>query len=171
MKRGALSRVRLRGLFAVEHWRAGRLLGVYRAHNGVTNVGQDNALDVLFHADTQITTWYIGLIDNAGFTTLAPGDTMSSHAGWAESVVYSDANRITWPEDAASGQAITNSVTADFTINGSASLRGLFLTSDNTKSGTSGILYATALLGSIVPVQNTDTLRTTYTVTGSDETP
>jgi hypothetical protein len=63
------------GRFKVEHWRDGRLIGVYEFLNGITNEGKDQILNTQFDAATQVTTWYLGLIDNANFTALAAADT------------------------------------------------------------------------------------------------
>jgi hypothetical protein len=158
--------LKLQGYFPViEHYDSeGNLKGRYRMPNGITNVGKDHALDVLFHAVTQTATWYIGLIDNSGFTALAAADTMSSHAGWNEFTTYSEATRQEWTEGAASSQSITNATPATFSINGSGTVKGIFVTSSNTKSGTTGTLWSTALFPSNIAVINGDSLKITYTV-------
>ena len=118
----------------------------------------------MFHGTTAIATWYIGLVDNSGFTAFAEADTMSSHGGWNEFTTYSESTRVEWTEDAAASKSITNSTVVTFNITGSGTLKGAFITSDSTKSGTSGTLWATAAFGSTVPVVNTDQLKITYTV-------
>lgn len=154
------------GRFRIQHLRDGRVIGEYDVPNGIVDVGLNHILDAEFHSGSQITTWYVGLVDNAGFSAFANGDTMSSHAGWAESVAYSNANRPQWTCGAASSRQISNSTTVDFTINATATIKGLFITSDNTKSGTSGTLWSTAAFGSTVSVASGDTLKVTYTVSG-----
>jgi hypothetical protein len=52
----------------------------YAFPNGIVDVGMNSLLDVYFHAQTQITTWYIALVNNSGHTT-ANADTMASHTG------------------------------------------------------------------------------------------
>lgn len=159
-------RVGLKARFKVQHIRKGQVIGEYDFPNGITDVGMNALLDIMFHNSTQVATWYIGLIDNAGFTALAAADTMGSHAGWAESTAYDEAARVTYAEDAASSRAITNSTTADFTINATATLKGIFITSNNTKGGSSGTLWSTASFPSTVPVVDDDVIKITYTLSG-----
>lgn len=144
----------------------GVLKGVYTTKNGIVDVGINKLLDVMFHADAQITTWYMGLVDNSGFTAFDNGDTMSSHGGWNEFTTYSETTRVTWTEDAAASRSISNSTSVDFSINGSGTVKGVFVTSDNTKSGTTGTLWATAAFSSAVSVVNGDSLKITYTISG-----
>ena len=159
--------LRVRGFFLVEHRnKAGKLIGIYRVPNGIVDVGMNHILETQFHGGTPVTTWYIGLVDDNGWTGFAAGDTMGSHSGWSESTVYSAGTRPQWTMGAASGRIITNASTVDFAINGTAVLKGIFITSDSAKSGGSGTLWATAEFSSTVSVQSGDTLKITYTVSG-----
>lgn len=160
---GPVSGLMARGRFKVQHIRDGKVLSEQEFPNGIVDVGLNKLLDVMFHGTSPITTWYLGLIDNAGFSALAAGDTMASHAGWAEATGYSG-NRKEWTEGAATARAITNSATVDFSMTGTATIKGVFLNSDDT--GTSGTLWATAAFASNVSVVNGDTLKVTYTVSG-----
>jgi len=141
-------------------------------NNLVTNVGLQHILDILFvSATAQIDPWYVMLIaDNSAATYVVAGDTMGSHAGWSEDVNYSDANRITYV-DVRSSESVDNSAsTADFSINGTATIAGAALTSDNTKSGTSGtLLCGGTFTGGDRAVINGDTLQVTYTFTAADD--
>jgi len=152
--------------FQCEHYRDGKLIGNYDMPNGIVNVGKDLALDVQFNDGTAIAqaSWYVGLVDLSGYSALAAADTMSSHAGWNEFTSYTEANRVAWGPGSASSQSVTNASPATFNINGSGTVKGVFITSNNTKSGTSGTLWATALFGSDVPVTSGDQLKITYTV-------
>jgi hypothetical protein len=77
------------GLYTVEILdEFGKVIDFVTAKNDVTNEGLNNILDVQFHAVTQVTTWYIGLIDASGFSDLADSDTLASHAGWTEFTNY-----------------------------------------------------------------------------------
>lgn len=152
------------GTYKIEHFRDGKCIGVYSGENLVVNAGKNSILGVQFHADTQITAWYIGLIDNASFSAIAAGDTMSSHAGWLESVAYSDAARQQWNVGSASGQSITNGTAATFNINGTATIKGIFVTSISTKSGTTGTLWNGVAFSSAVSVNSGDQIKVTYTV-------
>lgn len=132
---------------------------------GVTNTGLNSILDVYLHGSTQITTWYLLLINNASFSGLAAGDTLASHAGWTEATGYTG-NRPAWTEGAASGQATTNSSTVDFAITSTQTIYGLGLASVDT--GTSGTLFATAAFsGGTQAVASGDTLKTTFTMSAA----
>jgi hypothetical protein len=155
-----------KGKFTIQHFRDGKLLDAYEVNNGIVDVGMNSLLDVGFNAGTQITTWYIGLIDNSGFTALAAGDTMASHTGWTESSDYDEATRPEWTTGSPSARAITNATTVDFTINATKTIKGIFITSNSTKGGTTGTLWSTAAFGSTVPVVDNDVLKVTYTLSG-----
>lgn len=139
------------------------------AKNGVVNGALDSVLDVYLRNQTQIASWYLGLISNSGFTELAAADTLASHGGWTEAasggVAYSG-NRPQWSPSAASSQSITNGTSVDFSITATVTIRGVFLCSVNT--GTSGTLFATALFsGGNQSLESGDTLKVTYTVNAS----
>lgn len=163
----SISVLPLKGRFYMEHRNAaGKLLGIYRLPNGIVDVGLNHILETQFRAGSQVTAWYMGIVDNSGFSAFSNSDTMSSHAGWSESTAYSQANRVQWSPDAAASRQTTNSTPAEFSINGTATLKGIFITSSNTKSGTTGTLWATAAFSSTVAVTSGDTLKVTYTVSG-----
>jgi hypothetical protein len=121
-----------------------------KAKNGVTSAGLDYVLNTCFRGGTAVTTWYLGLVDNSGWTGYNLTDTMSSHSSpntWAENTDYSNANRPTWSPGAPSGNAISNSTTVDFNMtpsSGSRTIKGLFCVSNNTVGGTTGTLFSTA---------------------------
>lgn len=130
--------------------------------NLVTTVGKNAALDQVF-SGTAFGTPYLGLVDNASFSAFAAGDTMSSHAGWIESTAYSNANRPTPSWGSASAGAKATTATA-FNINATATINGCFLTTNNTKGGTTGTLYSCgSFSGGNRSVVNGDTLNVTYT--------
>lgn len=139
--------------------------------NGNTTAGLNHILGVEFGAVTQVTSWYCGLIDGTAAHVLAAGDTAAQIGGtngWTENVTYSNANRVTWGAGAASGASITNASTMDFNINGNATIYGAFIISNNTKSGTSGTLWATgAFAGGSQVLVNGQTLSLTYTASGA----
>ena len=84
-----------RGRFVVEHFRNGVKIGQYEFPNGITNEGKNKLLDVMFHAVSPVTTWWLGMIDNAGYTAQAATDTYAnigqSGNQWAEFTGYTDA--------------------------------------------------------------------------------
>ena len=160
--------LKLRGHWEWEILKDGKSLEKGDMPNGLTDPGLDSLLDVYFNAATQINNWYIGLIDDAGFTALAAADTMASHAGWAEFTTYTEATRPEWAPDAPSTQLIQNGTARTFNITASATLKGIFVTSDSAKSGTAGTLWSTALFGSDKAVSNGTELKLTYKVSASE---
>ena len=163
-----MNNLKLKGAFKVEHRDIdGELKGVYEFPNGIVDEGLNSILDVQFHAASQITTWYIGLVDNSGWTAFADADVLGSHAGWVENTDFSEGNRVTYVEDAAASRSITNTTTADFSVNATGNIKGIFVSSNNVKStGNTGTLWSTAAFSSVVAVSNGDTLKVTYTVSG-----
>ena len=153
----------------------GNLRWVDGFENIVVNTGKIDLLTKYFKGTAYTAAFYLGLVDNAGFTTYAPGDTMSSHAGWAESAAYSNATRpsVSFGTATASGGSsnpgvagtgtISTSATT-FNINATATILGAFLTTDNTISGTSGTLYSVGTFtGGSRSVVLGDSLLVTYT--------
>ena len=153
-----------KGKFVVEHFRDGKLIGTHELPNGIVDVGINHILEVEFNGGTQVTTWYIGIIDNASFSALAAADTMASHAGWIEVTTYDEATRPEWTAGTAAARAITNAVSVDFTISATKTLKGIFITTQNTKGGTTGTLWSTAAFGSTVSVVDDDVLKITYSI-------
>ena len=136
--------------------------------NIVVNVGLNHLLDVTLSAATQITSWFLGLTD--GTPTVAAGDTMGSHAGWTEVQDYDEANRQAWTDGGASSQSVSNSGSpAVFTVNANGTvIGGAFLTSSNTKGGTTGTLYAAgAFTAGDKDLDDNDTLTVTATFTAA----
>jgi hypothetical protein len=155
------------GQVGYEHIRGGKILiPKMWVPNGITNIGRDTILNTMFNSLTQTaqSSWCIGIIDNASFTALAGTDTMASHAGWIENSAYSEANRVQWGPGSSSGQTVTNATAATFDITGTATLQGVFLTSNNTISGTTGLLWTTALFASPIPVTNGDQIKISYSI-------
>jgi hypothetical protein len=153
------------GLFTVEHRdNAGKLLGIYNAPNAVVTEGVNHMMETEFRSGAAVATWYIGLVNNAGWTTWAAAHTGAAHAGWVEGVPYSNATRPAWTPGAAAARSITNAATVDFTCNAALTLKGIFINSDNTKSANAGTLWSEAAFSSTVTVANGDTLKVTYTL-------
>ena len=113
--------------------------------NGIPDAAINHVLGVQLGAVAQVTTWYMGLIDNAGFVSLSASDTSASHAGWAESAAYSELVRQTLTFGVASGKTISTTASAVFTMSAPTNIVGGFLSSSNVKGGAGGILWATAL--------------------------
>lgn len=134
------------------------------ARNLVVNAGLDYLLDAGLSGAAPITSWFLGLAD--GTPTPAAGDTMASHAGWTEVTAYDEAARQAWSEAGVSAQSITNSASpAVFTVSANGTtIGGLFLTSVNTKGGSTGTLYSVAAFSAGDKLlDDNDTLTVTYT--------
>ena len=123
----------------------GRLRRRFCARNAVTDASLNDLLAIYFVAGAQKTSWYFALISNTDFTGLANSDTAASHAGWTESTDYAEATRPQWSPGAPAGGLITNPVFGKFTMNLGSVIKGLALISNNTKAGTTGLLFCTAL--------------------------
>jgi hypothetical protein len=165
---GFLDKLNFRGRFQAEVWRKGVHIGNLDFKNGITNAGITDALGVLFHADTQKTTWYMLLISATSYTGVNAADTSASHAGWSESSAYDEATRPQWTAGAAAAKAITNSTPVTFTISvDNTILKGIGIISNNTKGGTTGVLWSTGLFASDQTFLDDDQLKVTYTVNGA----
>src|SRR4029077_17717065 len=102
------TKIKPAGYFDIEcHNPDGSLAWRERLYNGATTPGLNDILDVYFSSGTQKTTWYFGLIHNAGVTGLNSADPASSHGGWSESSAYSEGTRPAWTAAAASGGSKT----------------------------------------------------------------
>lgn len=153
-----------KGKFHLEVWRDGKLHEKHDITNTIMNVGKNALLDSFFRNQAQPSTWYVGLVDNTSFSAFSASDTMSSHAGWIEFTSYDESTRVAWSTSAASSQSITNGTTADFTISATGTLKGIFITSVSTKSGTTGTLWSAGAFSSTVSVADNDVIKVTYTV-------
>lgn len=124
----------------------GKLKWEVESKNLVVNVGLQYMAGVALTSTAQITTWYIGLYGAGASNAPAAGNTMGSHSSWTEETGYSNANRPTATFAAATNanpSVVTNSASpAAFNINATATIGGAFLTSDNTKGGTTGTLFS-----------------------------
>lgn len=131
--------------------------------NGITDEGIHYNLDTAFtNNDTAETEWYAGLINNAGYTGVDPSDVMSSHTGWSESTDYSETDRQTLAFAAASSRSITAAVS--FTVNATVTIKGLFVVTNSTKGGTTGVLWSTALYSTAPSLVAGNVLTSNYTL-------
>jgi len=124
----------------------GNLKWELESKNLVVNVGLQYMAGAALTGTSPITTWYIGLYGAGASNAPAAGNTMASHGTWTEETGYSNANRPTATFVAATNanpSVVTNSASpAAFNINATATIGGAFLTSDNTKGGTTGTLFS-----------------------------
>lgn len=137
------------GKYVVEcYGKDGQLKWTAETPNLVVNVGLQYMAGVALTGTAQSTTWYIGLYGSGATNSPAAGDTMALHGGWTEVTAYSEANRVTANFAAATNanpSVVTNSASkAQFSINGTTVVGGAFLTNNNTKGGSTEILFSAA---------------------------
>lgn len=165
---GTANAVKGGGVFTVQCYdKDGNLKWESKSHNLVVNVGLQDMNTKYFSGSSYTAAWYIGLYGAGSTNNPAAGDTASSHAGWTEVTTYSQATR---PQatfgtaTTADPSVISNSGSpAAFSINGTTTVGGAFLISNNTKGGTTGILFsASDFTGGDRAVVSGDTLNVTY---------
>ena len=144
----------------------GNLKWTEEFENLVVAEGLNKLLDATFKAGLASPAWYAGLKDTG---TVAAGDTMASHPGWAELSGYSEAARPAFTPGAVSGGSVDNSASkAVFSINASDDIYVGFISDDATKGGTSGTLYGAGdFTGGAKSVSNGDQLSVSITLSVS----
>lgn len=183
-RRNLLDLLDPRGFFTFEHWRRGVLLNRQTAPNVVTVEGKNWMLDTTFNNGTNLTVWYMGLVDLVGYggTGVHEDDLYDDidQAGndWDEYKNYeyaaSTVNRGTWDVGAASAKQVTSSTQTQFDITGAGgTIKGAFICAgasaqtkgDNTAGVAHKLFSASLLTGGDVAVVASDTFKVTYTVT------
>jgi hypothetical protein len=163
---GSTENMTIRGDYTVECFDAeGNLKWSEGFKNLVVTVGKNFMLDETFSGTNYSAAWYLGLVDGASSPTYNAADTMASHAGWSEFTSYSESTRPspTWSSASAGSKATT---ATSFSINGSGTVAGAFMTTNNTKSGTTGTLFSAGnFSGGSRTVASGDTLNVTWTAT------
>jgi hypothetical protein len=162
---------RIRGQFFLECYRDGKKLWEEQSPNLVTNEGLDRMLNVYFDETTQTATWYCGLVETD--TTAAATMTYDVPV-FTECTAYDEAARPAYVPAQSSARSTTNSASkAVFTISGTKTIYGAFLTSVATKgdhaAGANNVLHCYSKLGSSRAVVDNDVLNLTYTCTSADD--
>jgi hypothetical protein len=143
--------------------------------NTVVTVGKNAMLDIpLAGAGYTVTGPFMGLISSVGYSAIAAGDTMASHAGWTEAGLANaptyTAPRKTAAWSVAAGGAKSLSAGLVFAMTGAGTLKGGFLVFNtgavSTIDDTNGTLFSAGLFtGGDQPVVATNTVTVSYTMT------
>ena len=165
--------VRFGGQFIAECFRDGKLIWTEKTNNIITNEGLNHILNIVLHADTQITTWYCVLAESD--TNAAAGMTYAVPV-YTETTAYDEATRPAYVEAASIAQSTTNSANkAVFTISGTKTMYGAALvgggSAANTKADTAGggTLLCYAKFASSRAVVDDDVINLTYTLSAADD--
>jgi len=158
------------GVFSIQCFdRDGNLKWEDSSPNLVVNVGLQDMNTQYFTGSGYTATWYIGLYGASATNDPAPSDTAASHAGWVEVTDYSQSTRPACSfgtATTADPSVISNTLSpAAFSINASVTVGGAFLISNNTKGGSTGILFSAADFATPGDrlVVSGDTVNVTYT--------
>jgi len=167
---GASDKVAAGGVFAIRCIDAnGQVKWEENLKNLVVNQGLQDMNTKYFKGVSYTATWYIGLYGAAASNNPTAADTAASHPGFTEIVPYSNATRPAATFDTATTadpSVISNSASpAVYTINATSTVGGAFLISDNTKSGTAGVLFSASDFAAPGDrsVSSGDTIQITYT--------
>lgn len=143
--------------------------------NLIPDAGANDLLTQYLKGAAYTAAWFVGLIDNTGFTSLQNSDTAAKITtttptggtnSWQENTGYSNANRVTATFGTAAARSISNSASAAvFNINATVVITGGFLASSNVKGGTAGVLYGEGQLSQNRSLFSGDTLTLTVTAT------
>lgn len=154
-----------------ELWRKGKLIDEWKEDNICTDEGLNALLNIMFHAATQLTTWYVLIFETN--TTPAAGTTYATPV-WTECTAYG-ATRPEFVEAAASSKSLTNSANkAEFTMTATKTIYGAGLVAGGTDANTKGdaagggTLYCASKFAASKAVENLDVLKVTITLTSSD---
>lgn len=139
----------------------GRKKSEDEARNTVVTVGKNFLNDTVFRGTSYTNSPYMGL---KGTGAVAAGDTMASHAGWAETTAYSGTARVLLAVAAAVGG--TSTVTpGTYAMTGTYTAAGAFIVSTGTAhGGTTGTLYSAGDFGVTRTGGTGDTLVVTPTL-------
>jgi len=160
-----------KGVYKIQcHDKDGNLKWEDEAPNLVVNEGLQDMNAKYFTGTTYTAAWYLGLYGSGATNSPAAGNTMASHGTWTEVTAYSQATRpactFGTPTTANPSVATNSASPASFSINGTTTVGGAFVTSNNTKGGTTGTLYSAADFSAPGDrsVVSGDTLSVTYTL-------
>ncbi len=172
------SRIKQKGQLRVLHFdRHDRLKSDEVVPNEAKDEGLNFLLDVVFGTQS-VFTWFMGIIDNAGFVSVATDDTylqlQADALNWDELDpdnynFVGNTNRQAISFDAAVAGRIANDLSPlTFVMTVSAAgkeAKGIFITDTQGVADNSGFLWATALFGVAKQLEDGDRLVLTYETT------
>jgi hypothetical protein len=160
--------------FAICRDKDGKIKWKADGKNLVVTVGRNEILDKALAGSGYTAVAYMGLISSVGYSAIAAGDTMSSHAGWDEAGPsyapdYSG-NRKTCVWSAAAAGAKSLSAALSFAPSESGTLKGAFIVfgsgASATKDNTGGVLLSAGTFDEgDRSVVSGDTVNISYTIT------
>lgn len=160
-------KLQIGGVFHGQIVRDGKVIDEWEDPNLVVDEGLNALLNIMFHGDTQIGTWYLAPFEG-NYTPVAGVTAATITAASTECTAYDEATRVAYNEAAAASKSITNSANkATFTFNATKTIYGAFLVSNSTKSGTTGTLFSAARFATSKSVADDDQLLLTYTFNAS----
>lgn len=173
----------MKSIYEIECFdKAGNLKWAECVENLVVNQGLNDLLEKYFinQSPDYSPAWYVGLIAEFSGNQIQASDTAAKIVDtaselnppttndWYEWVNYDEATREVLTLGSVSSQSVSNSASrAEFTISAAGEIYGAFVISNNTKGGTSGILYGAAAFSSPRSVEDDDTLRVLVTLTAA----
>lgn len=165
------SRLRVGGTFhLLMRDKHGNLKFVEHAPNIWVNAGIEYLLNVLFKTATRIDPLYLGLRKDSA--SPADGWTMADNNGttWDEWIDYNNATRPEAVDGTLGTKQLDLVATPSYVVTtGGGTVRGAFITTINTKDGTTGVLIASGNFGTPRPTSAGDTLQLTYTTGAQDD--
>lgn len=150
------------GHVRVECVRDGKVIWIEEGPNLIVTTGRNKLLDETLEGSGYTAAWYMGLIDNAGFSAIAAADTMASHAGWAEADEYDEATREAISFGAASSGTKATDADCSFTISATITINGIFIASSGTKNESASVLFAAKSFSSPRACVDNDVLNVSY---------
>lgn len=136
----------------------------------ITYAGLNYRQNTAIKGGAQVSTWYVGLITNSGYTQ-ALADTMPlTHASFSEPATAFGTTRPTITTGAVANGVLTTSANVEFT-NSSGSTQtvyGYFIASSSTVGEAVSTLYATYKFDVAKSVPNGDVLSIPITLTDSN---
>lgn len=155
--------------FLVETIKDGIVVDREEVHNIMPYEGMNHMLNTMLKSGAQVAQWYIGLYEGAYTPILA--DTMATFPGTAtESSAYDEAIRQNYTPGTVTNGAVDNAAApAEFTMNATKTIYGMFISSAPTIGATSGTLVSAVRFATAKSVQDDTVLRVTagFSVTSS----